>query len=405
MPILVAVNKIDKEGADPTRVRTEMTQRGLQPAEWGGDTEFVDVSAKTHAAASTTCSRRSSSSPSSRSSRPTPTRRPAASSSSPSSTRAAAPSSPCSSSAARCEVGDALVAGAHWGKVRAMVDYNGRPRRPTAVPGDPVEVLGFDGVPDAGDTFRVVENDRTARQQANERAVRLRNEAQARRSGRKVSFEDVFKRHPGGRRPGARPRRSRPTSSGSLEAFEDEIAKLPAGRGPGQRHPHRRRRHHRVRRHARRRLRRGHPRLQRPPGRRRPRRGRARGRGDPRATRSSTTRSTTCATPCRACSSPRRSRRPSAPSRSARRSAPRGSAPSPAATSPTARSRAARKVRIVRDGTVIYDDDDRLAQALQRRRPRGRRGLRVRHRRWPTTRTSRRATSSRCTRPGRSSGS
>src|SRR5438270_9027418 len=48
VPILVAVNKIDKEGADPTRVRTEMTQRGLQPAEWGGETEFVDVSAKTH---------------------------------------------------------------------------------------------------------------------------------------------------------------------------------------------------------------------------------------------------------------------------------------------------------------------------------------------------------------------
>ena len=49
VPILVAVNKIDKEGADPTRVRTEMTQRGLQPAEWGGETEFVDVSAKTQA--------------------------------------------------------------------------------------------------------------------------------------------------------------------------------------------------------------------------------------------------------------------------------------------------------------------------------------------------------------------
>src|SRR5205807_817741 len=47
VPIVVAVNKIDKEGADPTRVRTELTQRDLQPAEWGGETEFVDVSAKT----------------------------------------------------------------------------------------------------------------------------------------------------------------------------------------------------------------------------------------------------------------------------------------------------------------------------------------------------------------------
>ena len=47
VPIVVAVNKIDKEGAQPERVRTEMTQRGLQPAEWGGEIEFVDVSAKT----------------------------------------------------------------------------------------------------------------------------------------------------------------------------------------------------------------------------------------------------------------------------------------------------------------------------------------------------------------------
>ena len=78
-------------------------------------------------------------------------------------------------------VGDALVAGSHWGKVRAMVDYAGK-RVDKAEPGDPVEVLGFDSVPDAGEFARVVDNDRTARHQANERAVRLRNEAQARRA-------------------------------------------------------------------------------------------------------------------------------------------------------------------------------------------------------------------------------
>ena len=91
VPILVAVNKIDKEGAQPDRVRTEMTQLGLQPEEWGGETMFVDVSAKTKQnlddlLESISCS------PRSRSSRPTPTPRPPASSSSPSSTRAAAPS-------------------------------------------------------------------------------------------------------------------------------------------------------------------------------------------------------------------------------------------------------------------------------------------------------------------------
>jgi translation initiation factor IF-2 len=87
-------------------------------------------------------------------------------------------------------------------------------------------VLGFDGVPDAGETFRVVENDRAARQQAGERAQRLKTEALARRSGRKVSLEDVF-------------RRAREADlaelnlvlkadvAGSAEALEDEIAKLP----------------------------------------------------------------------------------------------------------------------------------------------------------------------------------
>ena len=93
VPILVAVNKIDKEGAQPDRVRTEMTQRGLQPAEWGGDTEFVDVSAKTQAGPRRPPRDDPRASPSSRSSRPTRTPRPRAWSSSPSSTRAAAPSS------------------------------------------------------------------------------------------------------------------------------------------------------------------------------------------------------------------------------------------------------------------------------------------------------------------------
>src|SRR5205823_909371 len=91
------------------------------------------------------------------------------------------------------EVGDALVAGATWGRVRAMSDYKGE-RKKTALPGEPVEVLGFNDVPDAGDVVRVVENDRRARQLAAERATRLKTEALARRAGRKVSLEDVFKR-------------------------------------------------------------------------------------------------------------------------------------------------------------------------------------------------------------------
>jgi len=95
-----------------------------------------------------------------------------------------------------------------------------------AKPGDPLEVLGFDGVPEAGEFVHVVENDRRARQLATERAQRLKSEALARRSGRKVSLEDVFKR--------AREGELKELAlvikgdvAGSVEALEDEIAKLP----------------------------------------------------------------------------------------------------------------------------------------------------------------------------------
>jgi translation initiation factor IF-2 len=106
-----------------------------------------------------------------------------------------------------------------------MHDYAGD-KVDDAVPGDPVEVLGFDGVPDAGESFRVVESDKVARTQAGERAHRLKQEMLARRSGRKVSFEDVFKRAQEGEVRGIQ-LVLKADVSGSLEAFEDEIAKLP----------------------------------------------------------------------------------------------------------------------------------------------------------------------------------
>jgi translation initiation factor IF-2 len=123
-------------------------------------------------------------------------------------------------------VGDAIVAGPHWGRVRAMQDYMGR-RVKSAGPAEPVEVLGFDSVPDAGEYVRVTENDRKARSLAQERASRLKSEQLARRTkvGR-VSLETIFQQQGDG----AVKELNlvlKADVSGSLEAFEDEIARLP----------------------------------------------------------------------------------------------------------------------------------------------------------------------------------
>ncbi len=220
VPILVAVNKIDKEGAQPDRVRTEMTQLGLQPVEWGGDIEFVDVSAKTKEGLDNLldtilvmseveelkANAGAEASGVVVESKLDPGR-----------------GAVCTALIQRgtLHVGDALVAGPHWGRVRAMNDFLGN-RVKKAEPGEPVEILGFDSVPEAGEFVRVVENDRKARQLAGERANRLKTEQLARRSGKRISLEDIFK--------------SdlqelnlvlKADVAGSLEAIEDEIAKLP----------------------------------------------------------------------------------------------------------------------------------------------------------------------------------
>jgi translation initiation factor IF-2 len=224
VPIVVAVNKIDKEGADPVRVRTEMTTRGLQPSEWGGETEFVDVSAKTKVGLDDLLDtlqvvseledlKANPDAPASGvvvESKLDPGRGPVVT---------------ILIQRGTLRVGDALVAGAHWGRVRAMHDFTGE-RVKEARPGDPIEVLGFDGVPEAGEYVRVVENDRLARQLAHEREQRLKQEQHARRSGRKRSLEDVFKDIQAGELKELN-LLVKADVAGSAEALEDEIAKLP----------------------------------------------------------------------------------------------------------------------------------------------------------------------------------
>ncbi len=220
VPILVAVNKVDKEGAQPDRVRTEMTQLGLQPVEWGGDTEFVDVSAKTKQGLENLldtilvmseveelkANRGADASGAIVESKLDPGRGAVVT---------------ILIQRGTLHVGDALVAGSHWGRVRAMNDFLGN-RVKKAEPGEPVEVLGFDSVPEAGEFVRVVENDRTARQLAGEKANRLKTEALARRSGKRISLEDIFKSELQELNLVLKA-----DVAGSLEAIEDEIAKLP----------------------------------------------------------------------------------------------------------------------------------------------------------------------------------
>ena len=224
VPILVAVNKIDKEGSDPVRVRTEMAQRGINPADWGGETEFVEVSAKTRQGLDDLLDtiqvvaelEELKANPDTEASgvvvesKLDPGRGPVVT---------------VLIQRGTLRTGDALFAGANWGRVRAMHDFLGE-RVKQALPGEPVEILGFDGVPEAGDYVRVVENDRRARQLAGERATRLKTESLARRSGTKISLDQVFTL--------AREGRVKELNlvlkadvSGSLEAVEDEIARLP----------------------------------------------------------------------------------------------------------------------------------------------------------------------------------
>ena len=274
VPVLVAVNKVDKDGADPNRVRTELAGHDLNPEEWGGETVYADVSAKTKqgldnllemivlvtdleelaanpdAAASGTVIE----------SELDPGR---------------GPVTGVLVQRGTLHVGDAVVAGAVWGKVRAMLDHRGE-RVEAATPGMPVEVLGFDGVCEAGEHVQVVENERRARQMAQERETRLKSEQLARRQARKVTLEEVFAEGPRGRAQGAQHRAQgrRRRLAGGARGRDREAA---AGAGAGQRDPRADRRHQRVRRDARRRVRRGHHRLQRPPAGRGPPRRRARG--------------------------------------------------------------------------------------------------------------------------------
>jgi translation initiation factor IF-2 len=172
VPIVVAVNKVDKEEADPTRVRQQMVEQGIVPAEWGGTFEFVDVSAREKTNLSTLLETvLLVSDLEELKGDPTGNARGAVIEAHLDKGRG--PVATALVQKGTLAVGDALVAGTAFCKVRAMMDENGVAVH-EAPPSKPVQILGWSHVPSAGDDFRQVEDEREARHLAAEREAKTR---------------------------------------------------------------------------------------------------------------------------------------------------------------------------------------------------------------------------------------
>ncbi len=191
VPIVVAVNKIDAPNANIDRVRSELAAEGLQPEEWGGNVQFAEVSAKQKLnldellekvllVADAELDLRAN--PNVDASGPIVESR---------LDIGRGPVATMLVHRGTLRVGDAIVAGDASGKVRALYDYRGEKVK-DAKPGEPVEILGFDRPPPAGELCRVVEHERQAKDLAQKRAERLRREQLAQRSKRGVSLEAFF---------------------------------------------------------------------------------------------------------------------------------------------------------------------------------------------------------------------
>jgi translation initiation factor IF-2 len=191
VPIVVAVNKIDLPDANPDRVLSELATEGLQPEEWGGDVQIARVSAKQGEGIDDLLERILLVADAELDLRANP------------SVEASGPIIESRLDVGRgpvatmlihrgtLKVGDAIVAGDAWGRVRALYDYRGE-RIQESRPGEPVEILGFDRPPPAGELGRVVESERRARDLAQQRGERLRREAMAKQRTGGVSLEKLF---------------------------------------------------------------------------------------------------------------------------------------------------------------------------------------------------------------------
>ena len=222
VPIIVAVNKIDKDDADPNRVRTQMVERGVVPSEWGGDYEFVDVSAKANlnldALLDTILVVADL-----EELKGDPTGRARGTVLEAHLDKGRGPVATVLVQKGTLQVGDALIAGTAYCRIRAMQDENGRPAD-IAGPSKPVQILGWSHVPSAGDDFREVDDEREARHLAEEREAKTRQAELV--TAKRKTLEDLM-RETGRAEVIDLNLIVKADVQGSVQALEDSLLKLP----------------------------------------------------------------------------------------------------------------------------------------------------------------------------------
>ena len=223
VPIVVAVNKIDKEGANPDKVRQQLTEYNLIAEEYGGDTIFVNVSAKAGQGIDQLIESILLTADAAIDLRAVADDDARGVAIEAHLDRGRGPVATVLVQRGTLRIGDAIVAGGSFGRVRAMLDEDGN-NVEEAGPSRPVQVLGFTSVPSAGDTFLVADEDRTARQIAEKRQAAERN-AQLAKARKKVSLEDFMEQS----KISTLNLILKGDVSGSVEALEDALMQLDVG--------------------------------------------------------------------------------------------------------------------------------------------------------------------------------
>lgn len=226
VPIVVAINKVDKEGANPDKIRQQLTEYNLVAEEYGGDTIFVEVSAKQRLNIDGLLEAVLLTADASLDLRANPEKDARGVAIEGNLDRGRGPVATVLVQSGSLRIGDSIVAGTGHGRVRAMIDEHGESVE-VATPSRPVMVLGLTSVPGAGDTFLVAPDDRTARQIAEKREAIERNAALA-KSRKRISLEDFTKALEQGKVETLN-LILKGDGAGSVEALEDALLQIDVG--------------------------------------------------------------------------------------------------------------------------------------------------------------------------------